>query len=59
MEGRTIMSTQTKAEACFYYYKELNEELLKRYNNNTLYILNKNDDAKKLCDLWHCMPIAS
>ena len=41
------MTTQTKAEACFYYYKELNVELLRRYNNNTMYVLNKNDNAKK------------
>lgn len=47
MEGCTIMNSQTKAEACFYYYKELNEELLRRYNNNTMYVLNKNDNAKK------------
>lgn len=40
------MTTIEKAEACFYYYKELNEELLKRYNN-TMYVLKKNDDAKK------------
>lgn len=42
------MISQTKGEACFYYYKELNEELLKRYNNKTLYILNKNDAKKTL-----------
>ena len=47
MKGCTIMISQTKAEACFYYYKELNEELLRRYNNNTMYVLNKNDNAKK------------
>ena len=41
------MTTQTKAEDCFYYYKELNEELLRRYNNNTLYVLNKNDNPEK------------
>ena len=41
------MTTQSKAELCFYCYKELNEELLKRYNNKTMYVLNKNDNTKK------------
>lgn len=41
------MSSQEKANASFVHYKELNEELLKRYNNKTMYVLNKNDNAKK------------
>ena len=41
------MTKQEKADAAFVHYKELNEELLKRYNNKTLYVLNINDDAKK------------
>lgn len=40
------MTSQTKAELGF-YYKELNEELLKRYNNNTMYVLNKNANPEK------------
>ena len=41
------MTTQTKAELGFYCYKELNEELLKQYNNKTMYVLNKNDNPEK------------
>lgn len=38
------MTSQGKAKAALYYYKELNEELLKRYNNNTMYELSQKQD---------------
>ena len=45
------MTTQTKANAAFNHYKELNEELLNRYEANTMFELKKQDIFKTLCYL--------
>lgn len=45
------MTTQEKANAAFNHYKELNEELLKRYEANTMFELKKQDIFKTLCYL--------
>lgn len=38
------MTMQEKSKLAIYYYKELNEELLKRFNNNTLFELKMNKE---------------
>lgn len=45
------MTTQEKVNASFVHYKELNEELLKRYEANTMFELKKQDIFKTLCYL--------
>lgn len=45
------MTTEEKVNAVFIHYKELNEELLKRYEANTMLELKKQDIFKTLCYL--------
>lgn len=45
------MTTQEKVNASFVHYKELNEELLKGYEANTMFELKKQDIFKTLCYL--------
>lgn len=45
------MTTEEKANAAFIHYKELNEELLKRYESNAMFELKKQDIFKTLCYL--------
>lgn len=45
------MTTQEKINASFVHYKELNEELLKCYEANTMFELKKQDIFKTLCYL--------
>lgn len=42
------MTVKEKANAAFNHYKELNEELLKRYEANTMFELKKQDIFKTL-----------
>ena len=41
------MTTQEKANAAFDHYKELNEDLLKKYEANTMFELKKQDIKEK------------
>lgn len=45
------MTVKEKANAAFNHYKELNEDLLKRYESNTMFELKKQDIFKTLCYL--------
>ncbi len=45
------MTVKEKVNATFVHYKELNEELLKRYEANTMFELKKQDIFKTLCYL--------
>lgn len=45
------MTAQEKANAAFNHYKELNEDLLKGYEANTMFELKKQDIFKTLCYL--------
>lgn len=45
------MTTQEKVNASFNHYKDLNEDLLKHYEANTMFELKKQDIFKTLCYL--------
>lgn len=45
------MTTQEKANASILHYKELNEELLHRFETNTMFVLKKQNILKTLCFL--------
>lgn len=45
------MTSQEKANAAILHYKELNEELLHRYETNTMFELKKQNIFKTLCYL--------
>lgn len=45
------MTTQEKANAAILHYKELNEDLLHRYETNTMFVLKKQNILKTLCFL--------
>ena len=45
------MTVKEKVNASFVHYKELNEELLNRYESNTMFELKKQDIFKTLCYL--------
>lgn len=45
------MTAQEKAIAPFVHYKELNEDLLKHYETNTMFELKKQDIFETLCYL--------